>query len=399
MPWGGSEKHQSAHRRRQTSKALSVRSQHCSIHPLLKTFPTREPDKLRPGTDYGAVELNTNWAHLLEMLSSGLGALTVTLKHSWKSQIESLSRLLERIICYGSVCWEDTLKSLQRPYQEWSTADKTSAPQTRPEGTCAKYGDLTESKREKSARGGNSNTYLRDSTKPFMGRGPPSVTSPPWSCKVTLWTLLLPLLLSAMVTTVSPFPVLESKSKTEKESENLPLPDPRETEFVVEEEIDVSIKATWLSTYENVTLDTNSEDELADNVRFRSERSPGTSEKPKKKNKGNGQGDGKKGEHGKKGEKGCSRQSIRVKVRDLGLGFDSDELITFFYCTGSCQQYRSNYDVTVTALLKNKHITHGRVSSHPCCRPTSYLPVSFMDVKNEWKVVDKLSAANCSCVR
>nr|DBA17757.1 TPA: hypothetical protein GDO54_016082 [Pyxicephalus adspersus] len=226
-----------------------------------------------------------------------------------------------------------------------------------------------------------------------MGRGSLCVTSPPWSCKVALWTLLLPLLLllSFMATTVSPSPILEGRLNAE--SDNLEIPDPRNTEFVVEENIDVSVKSTWTSTYENITLEAPSDDELPD-VLLRLERSSDTSGKPKKNKK-------KKDKNGD-GEKGCSRQSLRVRVRDLGLGFKSEEWITFYYCSGSCQQHRNNYDVTLTSLIKNKHITHsahGRVSNHPCCRPTSYENVAFMDITNNWQIVPKLSAANCSCVR
>ncbi|CAI9599415.1 unnamed protein product [Staurois parvus] len=157
------------------------------------------------------------------------------------------------------------------------------------------------------------------------------------------------------------------------------------------------IKLLYVCLLENATLEAHSDDELPD-ILFRSERSPEASAKSKKNKKSASRAKEKNND----GEKGCRRQSLRVRVRDLGLGFDSDELITFFYCSGSCQQHRNIYDVTLTSLLKHKRITHSahdRVSNHPCCRPTSYMNVSFMDVANNWQFVSHLSAANCRCVR
>ncbi|NXL11271.1 ARTN protein, partial [Mesembrinibis cayennensis] len=90
-----------------------------------------------------------------------------------------------------------------------------------------------------------------------------------------------------------------------------------------------------------------------------------------------------------------------VKVRDLGLGFNSDEIVLFKYCSGSCHRARSNYDLTLGSLLQQQLISPGpqeRVLSHPCCRPTRYEAVSFMDVQNTWQTVEKLSAAECSCI-
>uniref|UniRef100_A0A8C2YA57 Artemin n=1 Tax=Coturnix japonica TaxID=93934 RepID=A0A8C2YA57_COTJA len=88
-------------------------------------------------------------------------------------------------------------------------------------------------------------------------------------------------------------------------------------------------------------------------------------------------------------------------VRDLGLGFNSDEIVLFKYCSGSCHRARSNYDLTLGSLLRQQLIVPGpqeRVLSHPCCRPTRYEAVSFMDVQNTWQTVEKLSAAECSCI-
>uniref|UniRef100_A0A8C5TLC8 Artemin n=1 Tax=Malurus cyaneus samueli TaxID=2593467 RepID=A0A8C5TLC8_9PASS len=97
----------------------------------------------------------------------------------------------------------------------------------------------------------------------------------------------------------------------------------------------------------------------------------------------------------------CHIRNLMVKVRDLGLGFNSDEIVLFKYCSGSCHRARSNYDLTLGSLLRQQLIAPGpqeRVLSHPCCRPTRYEAVSFMDVENTWQTVEKLSAAECSCI-
>ncbi|XP_075688184.1 artemin [Rhinoderma darwinii] len=327
------------------------------------------------------------------MLSFGQGDLIVTLHHWWRHQIQICRQLPGRILHYGNVCWEDTLKTLKEHDGKWSrTLLKTSAPlSTRLPGNCSKVCNSAQNIRRKSYQkkksSKNENHYRHE---PFMGRGSQSVTTPPWSCKVTLWTLAVSLLLlSAMTATGSPTPVLEGQSNTERESDSFGTIDPKSMDLFVEDNGEQTIKSPESSMYENVTSRAHSDDELPDNVHFRAERSP----TGKKKNKKTG-----KGENGNKSGD-CSRHSLKVKVRDLGLGYDSDELITFYYCIGSCQK-SNNYDLTLTTLLKNKRITHSshrRVSNQPCCRPTSYLPVSFLDVKNDWQIVEKLSAANCSC--
>ncbi|KAG9333925.1 hypothetical protein JZ751_009388, partial [Albula glossodonta] len=97
----------------------------------------------------------------------------------------------------------------------------------------------------------------------------------------------------------------------------------------------------------------------------------------------------------------CRVERKQMRVRDLGLGFDSDEIVLFKYCTGSCHSARRNYDLALKALLENgsipKHSSR-RVSTHPCCRPTRYETVSFMDAQTTWRTIKWLSAANCSCV-
>ncbi|XP_040263310.1 artemin [Bufo bufo] len=325
------------------------------------------------------------------MLRFGQGDLIVTVRPWWRNQIQNCRQIPGRILQHGNICWEDTLRTSEEHDGNWSRTLKTSAPlTTRLPGNCSGVWKSTTNIRKKSAQRQKRHKKGRHyRSEPFMGRGSQSVTTPPWSCKVTLWTLAVSLLLlSAMITTGSPTPVMEGHSNAEQESDSFGTIDPRSMDIHAEENLEQTIKSPESPMYENRTSRGDSDDEVLDNVLFRAERSP-TGKKQKKPGKG---------ETGNR-NKDCSRHSMKVKVRDLGLGYDSDELITFYYCIGTCQK-SNNYDITLSTLLKNKRITHSshrRVSSQPCCRPTSYQPVSFLDIRNEWQIVDKLSAANCSC--
>ncbi|KAK6302445.1 artemin-like [Coregonus clupeaformis] len=97
----------------------------------------------------------------------------------------------------------------------------------------------------------------------------------------------------------------------------------------------------------------------------------------------------------------CRVEKREMKVRDLGLGFDSDEIVLFKFCVGSCQSSRTNYDLALRALMENGSLprrTSRRVSAHPCCRPDRYEPVSFMDAHTTWQTIQSLSAASCMCM-
>lgn len=103
----------------------------------------------------------------------------------------------------------------------------------------------------------------------------------------------------------------------------------------------------------------------------------------------------------KQSSRDCRVEKREMKVRDLGLGFDSDEIVLFKFCVGSCQSSRTNYDLALKALLKNGSLprrTARKVSSHPCCRPNQYEPVSFMDAQTTWRTIQSLSAASCMCM-
>ncbi|XP_062311869.1 artemin-like [Osmerus eperlanus] len=137
---------------------------------------------------------------------------------------------------------------------------------------------------------------------------------------------------------------------------------------------------------------------------------PPKKKKKRKQNEKAREGVGKEREKGKgKGKKGSPRQSSRdchlekreMRVRDLGLGFDSDEIVLFKFCVGSCRASRTNYDLALRALLENGSLprrTVRKVTSQPCCRPHKYEPVSFMDAHTTWRTIESLSAASCMCM-
>lgn len=94
----------------------------------------------------------------------------------------------------------------------------------------------------------------------------------------------------------------------------------------------------------------------------------------------------------------CHLERKEMRVRDLGLGYDSDEIVLFKYCVGTCMSARKNYDLALKVLTDNGSVPSRKVSTHPCCRPTRFETVSFMDAQTSWQTIKWLSAANCSCV-
>ncbi|XP_036404621.1 artemin [Megalops cyprinoides] len=98
----------------------------------------------------------------------------------------------------------------------------------------------------------------------------------------------------------------------------------------------------------------------------------------------------------------CGLRTLLLQVRDLGLGYDSDETVLFKYCSGACPWVRSNHDLTLTNLLQRGALPpplpgEGWYNT-PCCRPTHHEDMAFLDNTHRWHKVEKLSAAGCSCV-
>ncbi|XP_066121130.1 artemin [Saccopteryx bilineata] len=99
--------------------------------------------------------------------------------------------------------------------------------------------------------------------------------------------------------------------------------------------------------------------------------------------------------------RGCHLHSQVVPVRALGLGLDSDELVNFSFCSGSCRRARSQHDLSLAKLLSAGalELTPGvRPITQPCCRPTGYENIVFMDVDNSLTTVNQVSATACDCL-
>lgn len=80
-------------------------------------------------------------------------------------------------------------------------------------------------------------------------------------------------------------------------------------------------------------------------------------------------------------------------MAELGLGYASDEKVTFCYCAGSCPRgARTQHGLTL-ARLRGQGQAHGG----PCCRPTRYADVAFLDDRHRWQRLPQLSAAACGC--
>ncbi|XP_076880896.1 uncharacterized protein nrtn [Brachyhypopomus gauderio] len=111
---------------------------------------------------------------------------------------------------------------------------------------------------------------------------------------------------------------------------------------------------------------------------------------------------GKRTKRAKNGGKSCSLRDVEVTVSQLGLGYVSDEIILFRYCSGKCTASRRNYDMTLAFMKRKRLLTQEstvRARHSPCCRPTEYEPdVSFLDNLNRYHTVHEVSALRCGCV-
>ncbi|XP_034559318.1 uncharacterized protein LOC117826982 [Notolabrus celidotus] len=241
--------------------------------------------------------------------------------------------------------------------------------------------------------------------------------------KVLLWVLvsLLPLVegvhMKAGAAAVGPDSGRSVGLLGSQEEPELPvtLPEVKEDE---EQEDDSDPYSTWHALYDPFVID-EVDDHPSNRWAGRSPRSSDPSEpqpkgSPKKKKKrkrkekeeeeetGRGDRKGKgKNRQLKQSSRDCRVEKREIRVRDLGLGFDSDEIVLFKFCVGSCQSSRTNYDLALKALLENGSLprrTARKVSNHPCCRPNRYEPVSFMDAQTTWRTIQSLSAASCMCM-
>ncbi|KAL8164539.1 UNVERIFIED_CONTAM: hypothetical protein K2H54_053113 [Gekko kuhli] len=91
----------------------------------------------------------------------------------------------------------------------------------------------------------------------------------------------------------------------------------------------------------------------------------------------------------------CNLQSLVILIKDLGLGYNSEETMRFNYCSGSCPRARTNYDMTLDMLMRKREIPP---VGGLCCRPSSYEDMVFLDEDHQWHTVGQLSAISCVCM-
>ncbi|XP_056322094.1 artemin isoform X1 [Danio aesculapii] len=232
----------------------------------------------------------------------------------------------------------------------------------------------------------------------------PSVTSEP--CQRRRWQVLVWVVMSLLPL------VAGGRSRFRAESEAAVgfgaagVEDPPLEAFPdVEEELEEGSDSPWHGLFEPSVL---IEDDQQPARWERSPRSPDTSDiqtkgarKKKKKKEKEEKKKKDKSSRGRHSSRDCRVEKREMRVRDLDMGFESDEIILFKFCVGSCQRSRGNYDLALRALLANGSLpkrTARKVSAHPCCRPTGYEPVSFMDATTTWRTIKSLSASDCECV-
>ncbi|TSM94652.1 NADH dehydrogenase [ubiquinone] 1 alpha subcomplex subunit 11 [Bagarius yarrelli] len=110
---------------------------------------------------------------------------------------------------------------------------------------------------------------------------------------------------------------------------------------------------------------------------------------------------GKRTKRAKKGTKPCSLTDKQMTVSQLGLGYISDEIILFRYCSGKCVAGRRNYDLALAKLKGQRFLTREnmkRARHSPCCRPTEYEEITFLDNHSQYHTIQEVSALKCACV-
>ncbi|KAM6188701.1 persephin [Sarcoramphus papa] len=89
---------------------------------------------------------------------------------------------------------------------------------------------------------------------------------------------------------------------------------------------------------------------------------------------------------------------LAVRVRELGLGYPSEETVLFRYCGGGCPAPPTNHGLALARLRPGGAAGGGAGGAGPCCRPSRYEDVAFLDEGQRWHQLRQLSAAACRCV-
>ncbi|XP_074786193.1 persephin [Athene noctua] len=94
----------------------------------------------------------------------------------------------------------------------------------------------------------------------------------------------------------------------------------------------------------------------------------------------------------------CGLRSLAVRVRELGLGYPSEETVLFRYCGGGCPAPPTNHGLALARLRPGGAAGGAPGGAGPCCRPSRYEDVAFLDEGQRWHQLRQLSAAACRCV-
>ncbi|KAK1790084.1 hypothetical protein P4O66_002390 [Electrophorus voltai] len=118
---------------------------------------------------------------------------------------------------------------------------------------------------------------------------------------------------------------------------------------------------------------------------------------------------GRRTRRARKEPRACSLHEVQLTVTELGLGYDSDETVSFRYCSGWCDGRRRNYDLVMEHVRlgeasRRRARRRGRAKAEPahhgpCCRPIKYeKKMSFFDNNERFFTIKNVSAKECGCV-
>ncbi|XP_048111238.1 glial cell line-derived neurotrophic factor [Alosa alosa] len=114
----------------------------------------------------------------------------------------------------------------------------------------------------------------------------------------------------------------------------------------------------------------------------------------------------------RKDQRPCALREVHRTVSELGLGYESDEMVVFRYCSGRCTARRRHYDMVLEHMQRAGQLDDISTSRErkgrgrkdkarysPCCRPTRYeKDMSFFGNNNIFYTIPDVSARECGCV-
>lgn len=121
---------------------------------------------------------------------------------------------------------------------------------------------------------------------------------------------------------------------------------------------------------------------------------------------------GRRTKRARKDQRPCALREVHRTVSELGLGYESDEIVVFRYCSGKCTARRRHYDMVLEHMQRAGQLDEGSSSREkrgksrrdkarysPCCRPTRYeKDMSFLGNNNIFYTIPDVSARECGCV-